>query len=207
MSRKLKLTVDDFFKLIGEDTLAQTGELIKDESINVDRFKVYKDSWRYRTFYQKGCTCVACGRKGTKFILNPDSKNPERAHFNLYSDDNVLMTKDHILPVALGGEDSIDNFQTMCAPCNEAKGCKVPADIKVPEISEASEKFAWRVTEKDTGIVREFLTKEDVVLKIAKIKLSSSWKDKRKVIKVITRLTTLLDNGGGNYLGFSFEKK
>ena len=45
---------------------------------------------------------------------------------NLYAiDENgkeVLMTKDHILPKSKGGKDEIDNYQTMCIRCNEAKG-------------------------------------------------------------------------------------
>lgn len=200
---KLKLTVNEFFNLIEEDILKKNDALIKDESINIDRFKVYKDSWRYRTFYQKGCTCAACGRKGTKFILKPDTQNPERAHFNLYSDDGVLMTKDHIIPICLGGEDSIDNFQTMCQLCNEAKGGKFP-EIK----NKKYKNFIWKMTDKNTKEVRKFASKEEAILKFCRIELSNkSWtKEKDAIVKTILRLTTLLDNGGGSYCGFEWEK-
>ena len=43
-------------------------------------------------------------------------------------DDNgeeILMTKDHILPRSKGGIDDISNYQTMCKLCNEAKGNKL----------------------------------------------------------------------------------
>lgn len=35
------------------------------------------------------------------------------------------MTKDHIIPQSKGGSDDISNYQTMCEPCNEAKGSKI----------------------------------------------------------------------------------
>lgn len=49
----------------------------------------------------------------------------EFPHFNLYAEESgerVLMTKDHKIPVARGGKDVMDNYQTMCAICNNIKG-------------------------------------------------------------------------------------
>ena len=39
------------------------------------------------------------------------------------------MTKDHILPKKWGGKDDIDNMQTMCKDCNEAKGSQYNLEI------------------------------------------------------------------------------
>jgi 5-methylcytosine-specific restriction endonuclease McrA len=47
------------------------------------------------------------------------------AHLNLYAEENgepVLLTKDHILPVSLGGKDIYRNLQTLCAVCNMIRG-------------------------------------------------------------------------------------
>lgn len=91
-----------------------------------DGHAIKMGSHRYWTFSEKGCTCVECGLEGTFFVKekNPDVTR-ETYHFNLYAiddeGDEVLMTKDHIVPVSLGGPNHVSNYQTMCLPCNVAK--------------------------------------------------------------------------------------
>jgi 5-methylcytosine-specific restriction endonuclease McrA len=34
----------------------------------------------------------------------------------------LSLSRDHVLPVALGGGDEIGNIQPLCVPCNTAKG-------------------------------------------------------------------------------------
>ncbi len=50
-------------------------------------------------------------------------------HFNLYgineNNEEILFTKDHIIPKSKGGGEHIDNFQTMCCKCNSKKGNKL----------------------------------------------------------------------------------
>jgi 5-methylcytosine-specific restriction endonuclease McrA len=50
-----------------------------------------------------GNRCLRCGVSGKK----------------------VSLTVDHILPVSMGGTDSIDNIQPLCKPCNSAKHARV----------------------------------------------------------------------------------
>ena len=92
--------------------------------IIIDGFRVHPFSLRYQTFMNNGVVCVKCGRRGTHFKLCGDADS-NRRHFNLYADDGTLITKDHIIPVSKGGKDHISNFQTMCEPCNAAKGNKL----------------------------------------------------------------------------------
>ena len=115
-------TVKEVFDMLGEQnlTLNFVGRSDKAREIIVDGYKVRTRSLRYMTFYQKGLTCACCGRVGTHFKLDGDGD--VRRHFNLYCDDGMLMTKDHIMPKSLGGSDSIDNLQPMCAECNFKKG-------------------------------------------------------------------------------------
>lgn len=128
-----KYSIDVVFGLLGEDAL-KINRVAKSsrESITVDGFKVYRRSMRYATFYQKGLKCVCCNRVGAYFQLDPDEDGgniENRRHFNLYAADGTLMTKDHILPKKWGGDDTIDNFQTMCKICNENKGSVYDGEI------------------------------------------------------------------------------
>ena len=91
----------------------------KEYKIEIHGFNVYVESLRLFTFKEKGCSCVSCGREGTHFRIQ---ENGREVHLALWSDDNVEMTKDHIIPRSVGGLDHIDNMQTMCSKCNNKKG-------------------------------------------------------------------------------------
>lgn len=129
-----KYDIQEVFNLLGEDVLNATEPVIKSDSIKVDGYLVHKDSWRYRTFYQKGLKCACCGREGRYFKLKVDSNNVERGHFNLFAKDGTLMTKDHIIPKSKGGPDCMDNFQTMCERCNRKKADVMPEVIPDVEL-------------------------------------------------------------------------
>lgn len=52
----------------------------------------------------------------------------EPYHMNLYGTKNgqeILFTKDHILPKSKGGTNTMDNYQIMCRICNEKKADKI----------------------------------------------------------------------------------
>ena len=118
--------IEEVFNIIGEEYLTKNDARGKHQTnIIVDGFDVYPISLRYMTFYQKGTKCICCGREGTYFKLCVD-ETINRRHFNLYADDGTLMTKDHIMPKSKGGNNTVENLQTMCTICNKEKGNKVP---------------------------------------------------------------------------------
>ena len=88
-------------------------------------WSVKMSSHRYWVF-KGNLFCVECGRMGTIMALEQFRSKPDQPpHFNLYAEEEgewVLMTKDHIRPIADGGPSTIDNYQTMCSECNELKG-------------------------------------------------------------------------------------
>jgi len=94
----------------------------KDTKQDIQGYLIKVGSLRLRTFKELSCDCVQCGRKGTHFRLQGNEDN--NPHMGLWSDDNIEMTKDHIIPKSFGGYDSIKNMQTMCARCNNNKGHK-----------------------------------------------------------------------------------
>ena len=96
-----------------------------------DGYVVNMNSSRYRLF-KKSCVCVRCGIEGTFFQLHQSggpTSPPNKAHFNLWGERNggkVLFTKDHIIPKSQGGPSHMDNYQTLCRPCNQRKADKMP---------------------------------------------------------------------------------
>lgn len=58
------------------------------------------DAIRFSVYERDGYACLHCG-------------TPER------------LSLDHIHPFSLGGEDTIDNLQTLCRSCNSRKGARV----------------------------------------------------------------------------------
>lgn len=88
-------------------------------------------SLRLQTFkrdIEKGLDyCPKCGIKVSFFALEYQFKcNP---HLNLYGLNNegeeILMTRDHIIPLSKGGPDTLDNLQIMCYDCNIEKGANI----------------------------------------------------------------------------------
>ena len=81
-------------------------------------------------FIHKGINCVDYGLKAEYYWIEKHriSNSEFSVHANLYGIDKngeeVLFTKDHIHPKSKGGKDHIDNYQTMCSPCNCRKGSK-----------------------------------------------------------------------------------
>jgi hypothetical protein len=93
-------------------------------------FTVPMGSHRYELFATKGIRCADCDIEGTYFALEKDiNDSTSRFHLNLYGKDEygneVMITKDHILPKSKGGENRLSNYQTMCYKCNQKKADKV----------------------------------------------------------------------------------
>ena len=109
-----------------EDVLSKRNELSHDkDSVIFDGDMIHMNSGRYHTFVNSGTKCVCCGLEGTYFAKERNWKTL-RWHFNLYgineNGEEIMLTKDHIIPRSKGGENHILNYQTMCSVCNSKKG-------------------------------------------------------------------------------------
>lgn len=137
-----KFTIEEIENLIKEENINWDGIIAHDKSIMVDGYTVYSKSMRYKNFFEHGYTCCKCGKKGSYFYLDvDDAQNPKRGHFNLYSEDGTLMTKDHIVPKSKGGKNHIDNYQPMCCNCNQEKRNTMPKEYNKDMIKEIKPSF------------------------------------------------------------------
>ena len=122
LRRKENLTIEEVYNAV-KDVLFEPEDKKAMVVINGDKIK--GNSQRFQTFFTKGLKCACCGIEGKYFGKEKDF-NAARYHLNLYaldeSGNEVLMTKDHIVPRSKGGASELYNYQIMCVKCNIAKG-------------------------------------------------------------------------------------
>ena len=142
-----KYTPEEVLQHFHADTIYARGA----SKVDFDGHLIKMGSHRYWTFAKKGLTCASCGLEG-KFFVKEKSAGVARDtyHFNLYGidgcGDEVLITKDHIIPKSKGGTNHISNYQTMCQPCNGAKGAEYETIVKpsLPLLGKIARMFKHR---------------------------------------------------------------
>jgi putative endonuclease len=117
MERIGKVPIEDVLPHVGDDAprRAYFGQAVGMSSKRLLCFAVH------------GVKCVECGLKGKFFAVERHQHQHAKSyHINLYALDGegkeVLMTKDHVKPKALGGTDNLKNLRTLCTKCNFDKG-------------------------------------------------------------------------------------
>ena len=127
LERKEKYTIDQVLVHVrGNTNVRDKNKLFM--TFDGDQVKVRSD--RLLTFKRKGTKCVKCGCEGKFFAKERVVGSTGYWHMNLYAIDKhgqeVLMTKDHIVPKAKGGASALYNYQPMCSLCNGEKGDTMP---------------------------------------------------------------------------------
>ena len=92
---------------------------------SVDCLKDFKLHKRLKVFFNKGLACVTpnCKNVGTRFIC---ARGGNGGHnWDIFTDDLVMMTVDHIVAKKNGGGNELENLQPMCCHCNTTKGHQV----------------------------------------------------------------------------------
>lgn len=90
----------------------------------LDALSGFKDHRRLKAFFYKGVECVSpnCSCVGTQLIQGLDHSG--NLHWDVYTDDWILMTVDHIIPKSKGGTYDLENLNPMCSHCNNVKADK-----------------------------------------------------------------------------------
>lgn len=113
--------------------------------LNYPRFKIYgysiKVSGTRLECLKRSPVCVGCERVGAVWILQTQGNMSfDKPHFNLFTLENGkparMMTRDHIIPKSKGGRGDMNNLQTMCERCNNAKADAMPWQYMAPSQSQ-----------------------------------------------------------------------
>ena len=110
--RKGTYTVEQILPLIPRKKVLLGGDIVTLQSQTLILFK------------KMGTTCVRCGIKGIYFAkekMNLNANYSMRLYALNAKDEEVLMTKDHIVPKSKGGSNTYTNYQVMCVTCNKIK--------------------------------------------------------------------------------------
>ena len=116
IKRKGKFSIAEVFEYI--DAAPHCGQLV-----DFHGDMIHMRSPRLLNFRYHGIVCVECGTRGAFFAK--ESFGQDKPHLNLYGfnkqGQEVLMTRDHIMPRAKGGTNLLYNLQPMCYTCNNKK--------------------------------------------------------------------------------------
>lgn len=82
-----------------------------------------------KSVIQSDAVCKGCSTKATHVAIIRKSNSPSLASVHKPkffmipspSDEPIELVMDHVVPLALGGSDSIANSQCLCAPCHDKK--------------------------------------------------------------------------------------
>ena len=116
LERKEIISLEDVFPHV------RMGKRKIQKEIKGDKIKI--TSIRLNVFKNSNLTCPICGAQASYFAKekNINDKNYHLNLYGIYNNQEILFTRDHILPRSLGGKDTLENQQIMCEPCNLLKG-------------------------------------------------------------------------------------
>lgn len=122
LERKAIYSIEEVYNKVCSQLMATRSK----PKVDFDGDLIKANSQRLQVFFTKGMTCMYCGVRGSFFAKERTKGTQDAYHLNLYgilpNGEEVLMTKDHIIPKSKGGRNCLENYQCMCSRCNEMKG-------------------------------------------------------------------------------------
>lgn len=109
-------------------------EVIKDAYLNKRKKQIKYEGYTistinpiYELLIKSNFKCVKCDK--TASYCNLEFNKRFGYHYNAYTQDGELFTKDHIYPVSKGGLDKLKNYQLLCYGCNQKKKDNSPITL------------------------------------------------------------------------------
>lgn len=82
-------------------------------------YKIHTGYDNYNVLIKYYFKCAKCGKEAA--YCNLEYNNRYKYHFNAYTEDGEMLTKDHIYPQSKGGLNALKNYQLLCYTCNQKK--------------------------------------------------------------------------------------
>lgn len=79
--------------------------------------KIKVNSYRLVNFKVNGICCASCGKAGTHFREHNNNESDTTLNINLFSEDDTMMTTSKV--IGHNPTSFIDNYITLCEPCNK----------------------------------------------------------------------------------------
>ncbi len=139
------VSAGNYIRLVEKFPLSKIHEIYSDNDKTIyfenniyNNIIFHTKSLRYENLIKHGAKCTHhnCSFEATHAYLETTMSikkfshavtvgSPIKMHFNIYGVDEhnneIMLTKDHIVPASLGGPDKIWNMQPMCSRCNRKK--------------------------------------------------------------------------------------
>ena len=97
--------------------------------IEFDGYKILTGYDNYNVLIKYDFKCAKCSKEAV--YCNLEYNDRHKYHFNAYTENGEMMTKDHIYPRSKGGLNSLRNYQLLCYSCNQKKKDISPMTLTV----------------------------------------------------------------------------
>jgi len=192
------LSLEDGLKYLNKWKSNITNRKVHNTREEINGVLVKTHSQRYVVFAENQI-CVSCGLKASYFAIEKGREEDLAYHINMYGideyGDEILFTKDHIIPKSKGGKNHISNYQLMCLDCNGHKGDE-------ENINKTLEQF--KTNKRERRLERERQTNEAELNK----KLLKQFKDNKyiRIEKITSKNKTNISELEGKFYKYSYMK-
>lgn len=95
------------------------------EEFDAARLPNVRLNTRMKRLIKLGPTCLFCAKQAKYIVYGKPTWAQKHEVTDLYTEDFIPLTIDHIHPTSRGGTNAVKNIQCLCYSCNSNKGNKI----------------------------------------------------------------------------------